>query len=75
MSHVGPWKAAIDCLKWPKGVNFETHRVIAGQVKEDAIHDLIILKTLIEARDEKNQTDWEAYVEKHYRLGQSDDAD
>ncbi len=59
-------KVAIDCLKWPKGVNFETHRAIAGQVKKDAIDDLIILKTAIEARDAKNQADWEAYVDKHY---------
>ena len=66
-------KAIIDCLKWLKGINFETHRVIAGQVTEAAIEDLITLKTKIESRDTDNQTDWEAYVEKHYDFGQSDD--
>jgi len=68
-------KAIIDCLKWFKGINFETHRVIAGQVEEDAIDDLIILKTTIEERDAQNQSDWEAYIEKHYDFGQSDDDD
>ena len=74
MSHARD-KVVIDCLKWRKGVNFETHRVIAGQVEEDAIDDLIILKTTIEARDAKNQTDWEAYIEKHYDFSQPDDDD
>jgi len=68
-------KVIINCSKYPAGINFETHRVIAGQVTEDAIDDLVILKTAIEARDDQNQTDWEAYVEKHYDFGQSDDDD
>jgi len=74
MSHATK-KVIINCTKYPQGINFETHRVIAGQVTEAAIADLIILKTAIEARDNENQAGWDAYVEKHYDFGQPDDDD
>jgi len=68
-------KVIINCTKYPQGINFETHRVIAGQVTEAAIDDLVILKTAIEARDNENQAGWDAYTAKHYNFSQSDDDD
>jgi len=66
-------KGAIDCLKWREGVNFETHRVIAGLVTQAALKDFIIFKTEIAERDTGNQTGWEAYIENHYNFNQPDD--
>ncbi len=72
MSHAEK-KAAIDCTRWRKGVNFETHRVIAGLVTDDAMEDLISLKAKIEGRDIANQADWDAYVKNNYDFEHDDD--
>lgn len=52
-------KAAIDCTGYGKEIDFETHRIIAGDVKHDAVDDFILM-------NQENEARWKAYLKKHY---------
>ncbi len=54
-------KAAIDCTGYRKELDFETHRIINGKVKHDAVEDFILM-------NQENEGRWKAYVAKHYEF-------